>query len=238
MRRDAVGGAGRRVAHVDPEDLPETGREVLRAVARVAGVAAVPESHVEHPVRPEGEAAPVMVRVRLRLLEDHALARGVGLIRPARLDREPGDDAPARRVAGPVHVQVPVPAEGRVEGEPEQSLLDVALVGRGREVEEHGRRSDRRVIPEDADHPALFRHEEPAGSVPGVRERHRAVEAERWEGRHEPDREVPRPIGRLVGRQLPQREGEAQQQQGRGHRDHGAGRAPHPGESRRQCQLG
>jgi hypothetical protein len=197
-----VAAAGLRV-HVQPEDAAEeVVLEVLAVAAVVAlvpvghvavgeagvlvvAVAAVAEGDVEHPVRgPEGERTRVVVGVGVVELKELLLRGGVGAVGVR------GGDGVLREDVGVVEGVEGLLAERRavedeeaavlgvvrVEGEPDQPALVVAVLELDeavREVEE-GAPEPLALGRDDPDLAGLVGDEQPAGAVRRLREGHGA----------------------------------------------------------------
>ncbi len=180
--RDAI---GRKCPHVDAKNLPEQGRQALPVVIGISPAPAVPHPDVEVAVGTERELPAVVVRERLRDLQEN----GLGARRVAR-EGEQRD----RRVA--VHVRVVGPELALrtgpwLEGDREEAAL-AAAAHAVRDVQERSRQD--RPVPHDLHAPALLDDEEPARAVARGRHLRRVRES----ARHPVQRD-PRPGGRGGG---------------------------------------
>src|SRR5436190_15822728 len=129
VRGDLPRGPSRE--RVRPEDLAEADRQVLRAVAGVAGGAPVTHADVQAAVRPELQLAAVMVPVRLLHEQQPARARDDRLAVP----RAELDDARVAVQVGVVDVEAMVLLVARAERHREQPTFAPARDARA-DVEE------------------------------------------------------------------------------------------------------
>jgi hypothetical protein len=112
--RDPITQAPRPRVDVDPEELAQTRRNALGAVARVPARTSVAGRDVQEAVRAEGECTAVVVCIRLVDPKQNAFARFDGDVRLARCRRELRDDRVPCAV-GVVDVEPAVRLERRME---------------------------------------------------------------------------------------------------------------------------
>ena len=133
-------GAGR--GHVEAQDRAEQGRGVLAVAVRIVAGSAVAEPHPQVSVRPEGDLPAIVVRVRLDLLQEHALAgrvenrRAVTVLRPGDLRQDRvavdrcSDEARPTRPSGGGHPSRPPRRRTDAAHDVERLARSRARVGR------------------------------------------------------------------------------------------------------------